>query len=116
MTQQQILQSTTYQRAIARADAEQIHITGHDACAFHVSGSTGNIYHVRVKAGSLVCDCPAAENGLYCKHRAVVTRQLIDLVFHPKLATYPYLIDDGSVFVASAREIQRRAMLRIVEA
>lgn len=35
-------------------------------------------YLVTVMGARLVCDCQAAKHGVYCKHRAVVSRRLYD--------------------------------------
>lgn len=72
-------------RASERAAIEGAHIIGHGTRkdgrrVFAVSSATeANRAHLVVVTGSrLVCDCQAAKNGRYCKHRSVVSARLME--------------------------------------
>ena len=78
-----------YAAALARADADNVITlkkTTEDygyarnvKTTFHVySGKSKKIYHVShtPETYGLVCDCEAGNNGVYCKHRARVHRDI----------------------------------------
>ncbi len=80
MTQQQIVQ---FEKSLARAQSEGVNILGHGTvratgqrCWF-VQGQHAKYLVVRISGSELSCSCTAGQNGKYCKHRAVVSAELM---------------------------------------
>jgi len=83
MTQNQEQQ---FQAALARAERDGCRIIGKGTVkstgamfyAVTCSQGTGHAgYSVLVRGETLMCTCPAAEHGEYCKHRALVRATII---------------------------------------
>jgi hypothetical protein len=89
------MNSKVYTQALIKADAENVTIVGYNRHnrTFLVRGSSGKQYAVKVDEHRLYCECDASRHNLYCKHRAVVRRQIIALAMHPDQVVYPYLVN-----------------------
>lgn len=79
------MQKNELDKAITRAQAYGIVITGHgrrksDSARIFCTTSRGNNNHWHIVAlvgGRLVCDCAASQYGRICVHRAVVHLELV---------------------------------------
>lgn len=85
MTQQMIEANATYQRALARAQSENLMVgavgtfkaTGQKFYGVTTNSNDG-MYVVRVCGKTLVCNCKAGQAGTMCKHRALVCNHLME--------------------------------------
>ena len=83
MTITSILSNAKYVAALKRADMDGIVIVDKlyasgVFCGWAVQSRRATCYIVRQDGMTLTCSCKASANGQYCKHRAVVTRRLME--------------------------------------
>lgn len=101
MTQQQ---QSLYDKFLAKAFAEDLHIVGHGTVKatgqrfIAVTSSDGSgVYTVTIAGHDLHCNCPAGMNGHYCKHRALarysIEEKAAQAATAPQGATYDGIAD-----------------------
>lgn len=83
MTANEILNNIKYQEAIKRANRDEVQVIDkvfdkqHAFLGWAVKGASQPAHLVRKEGKNLICSCTAGQHGMYCKHRARVTEQMI---------------------------------------
>lgn len=121
MNRQSIISSSSYANALDRAYADHLVLNkkGRNDSNQHVY----NVYNpfsnmtytvTRTSITVLVCNCGAAAEGYYCKHRAFVTSALIfeaDAIHKAMTADLPYYVAGANVEMNKVCERSHRRLL-----